>query len=94
MILTRDRLIVFANYSLEGAEVSRTAAVYSEDSLLFVVGNKVRFVISTTVCLLYCLSFRGQKGTGAQTNVLTQLCLHQSQNGQRNQENVCAVNLE
>lgn len=41
MILTRDRLIVFANYSLEGAEVSRTAAVYSEDSLLFVVGNKM-----------------------------------------------------
>ncbi|XP_044072501.1 macrophage-stimulating protein receptor-like [Siniperca chuatsi] len=41
VILTVYKPIVFANYSLEGAEVSRTAAVYSEDSLLFVVGNKL-----------------------------------------------------
>ncbi|XP_070758264.1 macrophage-stimulating protein receptor-like [Enoplosus armatus] len=41
VILTVYRPIVFANYSLEGAEVSRTAAVYSEDALLFVVGNKM-----------------------------------------------------
>lgn len=42
MILSLYRPIVFANYSLGDGEVSRTAAVYSEDSLLFVVGNKVR----------------------------------------------------
>lgn len=41
MILSLYRPIVFANYSLDGTEVSRTAAVYSDDSLLFVVGNKV-----------------------------------------------------
>lgn len=41
MILSLYRPIVFANYSLGDSEVSRTAAVYSEDSLLFVVGNKV-----------------------------------------------------
>lgn len=41
MILSLYRPIVFANYSLGDGEVSRTAAVYSEDSLLFVVGNKV-----------------------------------------------------
>nr|XP_046239440.1 macrophage-stimulating protein receptor-like isoform X2 [Scatophagus argus] len=41
VILSLYRPIVFANYSLEGGEVSRNAAVYSEDSLLFVVGNKM-----------------------------------------------------
>uniref|UniRef100_A0A8C4INF4 receptor protein-tyrosine kinase n=1 Tax=Dicentrarchus labrax TaxID=13489 RepID=A0A8C4INF4_DICLA len=41
VILSQYRPIVFANYSLEGAEVSRTAAVYSADSLLFVAGNKM-----------------------------------------------------
>ncbi|KAM9362010.1 macrophage-stimulating protein receptor-like [Symphorus nematophorus] len=41
VILSRYRPIVFANYSLGDAEVSRTAAVYSKDSLLFVVGNKM-----------------------------------------------------
>ncbi|XP_070694579.1 macrophage-stimulating protein receptor-like [Pempheris klunzingeri] len=41
VILNMYRPIVFANYSLEEGEVSRTAAVYSEDSLLFVVGNKM-----------------------------------------------------
>lgn len=47
VILSLYRPIVFANYSLEGAGVSRTAAVYSKDSLLFVAGNKVHFVITT-----------------------------------------------
>ncbi|KAG8007734.1 Hepatocyte growth factor receptor [Nibea albiflora] len=37
---------VFANYSLGETEVSRTAAVFSEDSLLFVVGNKMFMVPS------------------------------------------------
>ncbi|XP_070815962.1 macrophage-stimulating protein receptor-like isoform X1 [Chaetodon trifascialis] len=41
VILSLYKPIVFANYSLEGTQVSRTAAVYSEDSLLFVVGNKM-----------------------------------------------------
>lgn len=41
VILSLYKPIVFANYSLGETEVSRTAAVYSEDSLLFVVGNKV-----------------------------------------------------
>lgn len=41
MILSVYRPIVFANYSLDATQVSRTAAVYSYDSLLFVVGNKV-----------------------------------------------------
>lgn len=41
VILSLYRPIVFANYSLEGAGVSRTAAVYSKDSLLFVAGNKM-----------------------------------------------------
>ncbi|KAM7006557.1 macrophage-stimulating protein receptor-like [Tautogolabrus adspersus] len=41
VILSVNTPIVFANYSLEGSEVSRNAAVYSEDSLLFVVGNKM-----------------------------------------------------
>lgn len=41
VILSPYRPIVFANYSLEGTQVSRTAAVYSDDSLLFVVGNKM-----------------------------------------------------
>ncbi|XP_036956723.1 macrophage-stimulating protein receptor-like [Acanthopagrus latus] len=41
VILSLYKPIVFANYSLGETEVSRTAAVYSEDSLLFVVGNKM-----------------------------------------------------
>ncbi|CAJ1050607.1 macrophage-stimulating protein receptor-like [Xyrichtys novacula] len=41
VILSMNTPIVFANYSLDGSAVSRTAAVYSEDSLLFVVGNKM-----------------------------------------------------
>ncbi|KAM3620956.1 uncharacterized protein V6R79_004061 [Siganus canaliculatus] len=41
VILSQYRPIVFANYYLEEGQVSRTAAVYSEDSLLFVVGNKM-----------------------------------------------------
>ncbi|XP_018542200.1 macrophage-stimulating protein receptor isoform X1 [Lates calcarifer] len=41
VILTTHELKVFANYSLGETAVSRTAAVYSQDSLLFVVGNKM-----------------------------------------------------
>uniref|UniRef100_A0AAQ6A5W3 Macrophage-stimulating protein receptor n=1 Tax=Amphiprion ocellaris TaxID=80972 RepID=A0AAQ6A5W3_AMPOC len=41
VILTLYRPIIFANYSLGETAVSRTAAVYSKDLLLFVVGNKV-----------------------------------------------------
>ncbi|XP_008284398.1 macrophage-stimulating protein receptor-like isoform X2 [Stegastes partitus] len=41
VILTLYRPIVFANYSLGETAVSRTAAVYSKESLLFVVGNKM-----------------------------------------------------
>ncbi|XP_068172194.1 macrophage-stimulating protein receptor [Antennarius striatus] len=41
VILSQYRPIVFANYSLDTTEVSRTAAVYPEDSLLFTVGNKM-----------------------------------------------------
>ncbi|XP_053172389.1 macrophage-stimulating protein receptor-like isoform X1 [Scomber japonicus] len=41
VILSTFRPIVFANYSLGETHVSRTAAVYSEDSLLFVIGNKM-----------------------------------------------------
>ncbi|XP_069000968.1 macrophage-stimulating protein receptor-like [Embiotoca jacksoni] len=41
VILTLYRPIVYANYSLGEVGVSRTAAVYSKDSLLFVVGNKM-----------------------------------------------------
>ncbi|XP_029286992.1 macrophage-stimulating protein receptor-like isoform X2 [Cottoperca gobio] len=41
VILTLYRPIVFANYSLGETQVSRTAEVYSNDSLLFVVGNKM-----------------------------------------------------
>lgn len=40
MILTSTSLTVYANYSLGEAQVSRTAAV-AENSLLFVVGNKM-----------------------------------------------------
>ncbi|KAI3369994.1 hypothetical protein L3Q82_024796 [Scortum barcoo] len=40
VILSSYKLIVFANFSLGGTAVSRTAAVYPDDSLLFVVGNK------------------------------------------------------
>ncbi|TKS71313.1 Macrophage-stimulating protein receptor [Collichthys lucidus] len=47
VILTSYRpSVVFANYSLGETEVSRTAAVFSEDSLLFVVGNKMFMVPS------------------------------------------------
>ncbi|KAM4613484.1 macrophage-stimulating protein receptor-like [Polymixia lowei] len=41
VILRLSSPIVFANYSLGEAPVSRAAAVYSEKSLLFVVGDKV-----------------------------------------------------
>uniref|UniRef100_A0A3P8SVI1 Macrophage-stimulating protein receptor n=1 Tax=Amphiprion percula TaxID=161767 RepID=A0A3P8SVI1_AMPPE len=41
VILTLYRPIIFANYSLGETAVSRTAAVYSKDLLLFVVGNKM-----------------------------------------------------
>ncbi|TNN84423.1 Macrophage-stimulating protein receptor [Liparis tanakae] len=40
VILALYRPIVYANYSLGESQVSRTANVYSTDSLLFVVGNK------------------------------------------------------
>uniref|UniRef100_A0A3Q3SJ75 Macrophage-stimulating protein receptor n=1 Tax=Mastacembelus armatus TaxID=205130 RepID=A0A3Q3SJ75_9TELE len=39
--LTRYKPFVYANYSLGETSVSRTAAVYSKDSLLFVAGNKM-----------------------------------------------------
>nr|XP_046198940.1 macrophage-stimulating protein receptor-like [Oncorhynchus gorbuscha] len=42
LILRRSSPIIFANYSLgEETEVSRKAAVQSDESLLFVVGNKM-----------------------------------------------------
>ncbi|XP_068568289.1 LOW QUALITY PROTEIN: macrophage-stimulating protein receptor-like [Cebidichthys violaceus] len=41
VILARYKPIVFANYSLGENQVSRTADVYSNESLLFVVGNKM-----------------------------------------------------
>lgn len=41
VILGLYKPIVFANYSLGETAVSRTAAVYSEDLLIFVVGNKM-----------------------------------------------------
>ncbi|XP_014840074.1 PREDICTED: macrophage-stimulating protein receptor-like [Poecilia mexicana] len=41
MILTLHNPIVFANYSLGEVAISRTAAVYSEDSLIFTAGNKM-----------------------------------------------------
>uniref|UniRef100_A0A3Q3PZZ5 Macrophage-stimulating protein receptor n=1 Tax=Monopterus albus TaxID=43700 RepID=A0A3Q3PZZ5_MONAL len=41
VILTRNKPLVFSNYSLGEQSVSRTAAVYSKDSLLFVLGNKM-----------------------------------------------------
>uniref|UniRef100_A0A3P8UKG0 Macrophage-stimulating protein receptor n=1 Tax=Cynoglossus semilaevis TaxID=244447 RepID=A0A3P8UKG0_CYNSE len=41
VILTVQEPVVFANYSLGETAVSRTAAVYPEDSLLFVVENKM-----------------------------------------------------
>ncbi|XP_017263940.1 macrophage-stimulating protein receptor-like [Kryptolebias marmoratus] len=41
VILTLYRPIVFANYSLGETAISRTAAVHSEDWLLFVTGNKM-----------------------------------------------------
>ncbi|KAG7494482.1 macrophage-stimulating protein receptor-like isoform X1 [Solea senegalensis] len=41
VILATYRPFVFANYSLGETAVSSTAAVYSHDSLLFVVGNKM-----------------------------------------------------
>ncbi|XP_071374032.1 macrophage-stimulating protein receptor [Centroberyx affinis] len=40
VILTLFSPIIFANYSLGETQVSRIAAMHSEDSLLFVVGNK------------------------------------------------------
>ena len=69
MILRLDRPIVFANYSLGEAEVSRTTAAFSDDTLLFVVGNKVHFAI----CIAGTLLLRGQKG--AKENKITfRLC--------------------
>uniref|UniRef100_A0A669DNY0 receptor protein-tyrosine kinase n=1 Tax=Oreochromis niloticus TaxID=8128 RepID=A0A669DNY0_ORENI len=47
MILSLYNRIIFANYSLGETAVSRNAAEYSEDSLLFVVGNKMFRVPST-----------------------------------------------
>lgn len=47
VILALYQPIVFANYSLGENQVSRTAEVYSDESLLFVVGNKVHFLIPT-----------------------------------------------
>ncbi|KAG7244429.1 hypothetical protein INR49_031171 [Caranx melampygus] len=47
VILTTYRPVIFANYSLGEAPISRTAAVYSENSLLFVAGNKMFSVPST-----------------------------------------------
>lgn len=46
VILTKSSPVVFANYSLveEEEKVSRIAAVQSEESLLFVIGNKVPFL--------------------------------------------------
>ncbi|XP_031723364.1 macrophage-stimulating protein receptor-like [Anarrhichthys ocellatus] len=41
VILARYRPIIFANFSLGESQVSRTADVYSNDSLLFIVGNKM-----------------------------------------------------
>nr|XP_040060403.1 macrophage-stimulating protein receptor-like isoform X1 [Gasterosteus aculeatus aculeatus] len=41
VILALYQPIVFANYSLGENKVSRTAEVYSDESLLFVVGNKM-----------------------------------------------------
>ncbi|XP_031424141.1 macrophage-stimulating protein receptor isoform X2 [Clupea harengus] len=48
LVLRRTSAIIFANYSLSEEEpVSRTAAIQSEDSLLFVVGNKLVSVSPT-----------------------------------------------
>lgn len=47
VILSSYNHIIFANYSLGETAVSRNTAVYSEDSLLFVVGNKMFRVPST-----------------------------------------------
>ncbi|XP_054883479.1 macrophage-stimulating protein receptor-like [Poeciliopsis prolifica] len=41
VILTLHNPVVFANYSLGEVAISRTAAVYSEESLVFTVGNKM-----------------------------------------------------
>ncbi|XP_021177600.2 macrophage-stimulating protein receptor isoform X1 [Fundulus heteroclitus] len=41
VILTLHKPIVFANYSLGEVGVLKTAAVYSEDSLVFAAGNKM-----------------------------------------------------
>lgn len=57
MILTVQEPVVFANYSLGETAVSRTAAVYPEDSLLFVVENKVKNVVSYEVNHLLFYSF-------------------------------------
>lgn len=46
-ILTLHRPFVFTNYSLGKVGVSRTSAVYSDDFLLFVAGNKMFRVPST-----------------------------------------------
>uniref|UniRef100_A0A665TEY2 receptor protein-tyrosine kinase n=1 Tax=Echeneis naucrates TaxID=173247 RepID=A0A665TEY2_ECHNA len=46
-VLQVTRTVVFANYSLGEAAISRTAAVYSDDSLLFVTENKMFKVPAT-----------------------------------------------
>ncbi|KAM9409793.1 macrophage-stimulating protein receptor-like [Pholidichthys leucotaenia] len=41
VILSVQRSVIFANYSLGGGAASSTAAVYSEDLLLFAIGNQL-----------------------------------------------------
>ncbi|XP_051931785.1 macrophage-stimulating protein receptor [Hippocampus zosterae] len=41
VILTIDTPFVFANYSLGGMPISRTATLFNDDSLLFVAGNQL-----------------------------------------------------
>lgn len=57
MILSLYNRIIFANYSLGETAVSRNAAEYSEDSLLFVVGNKVTLVIPATGTAYLLMNF-------------------------------------
>ncbi|KAM8868292.1 macrophage-stimulating protein receptor-like [Synchiropus picturatus] len=47
VILTLYQPITYANFSLGKSQVSRIASLYSQDSLLFVVGNKMFKVPST-----------------------------------------------
>lgn len=57
VVLKLDTPIVFANYSLGETGISRTAAVHSEDSLLFVAGNKVHFLKSALIVGGVCFDF-------------------------------------